>query len=81
MTVAERTSPLPAAQTAGRPSTRRFFQRYGTLLILLGLCLVFTVIGLLIVIAGAISVRIAPGLAPWTGALGRSRAQAPSLER
>jgi ribose/xylose/arabinose/galactoside ABC-type transport system permease subunit len=45
MTVAERASTLSAARTAGRPSSRRFFQRYGTLLILLGLCLVFTVIG------------------------------------
>lgn len=45
MTVAERASTLPAAHPSGRPSTRRFFQRYGTLLILLGLCLVFTVIG------------------------------------
>jgi ribose/xylose/arabinose/galactoside ABC-type transport system permease subunit len=45
MTVAVRTPTLPAAETRGRPSLQRFFQRYGTLLILLGLCLVFTVIG------------------------------------
>src|SRR6202158_5340165 len=45
MTVAERAATLPATQPSGRASSRRFFQRYGTLLILLGLCLVFTVIG------------------------------------
>src|ERR1700682_131547 len=45
MTVAEHVPAVPATRTARQPSSRRFFQRYGTLLILLGLCLVFTVIG------------------------------------
>src|SRR3981189_1779322 len=45
MTVAERAPRTPIPPSAGRQSGPRFFQRYGTLLILLGLCLVFTVIG------------------------------------
>jgi ribose/xylose/arabinose/galactoside ABC-type transport system permease subunit len=45
MTVAERAPTLPAAHGPRPSSSRRFFQRYGTLLILLGLCLVFTIIG------------------------------------
>jgi hypothetical protein len=38
-------------------------------------------IGLLIVIAGAISLRIAPGQPPWQRVPGPSREQVPSLER
>jgi ribose transport system permease protein len=45
MALAEKAPALRAPRLAPPPSTRRFFQRYGTLLILLGLCLVFTVIG------------------------------------
>ena len=45
MALAETAPVLRVPRRARPPSTRRFFQRYGTLLILLGLCLVFTVIG------------------------------------
>ncbi len=45
MALAETAPVLRVPRPARPPSTRRFFQRYGTLLILLGLCLVFTVIG------------------------------------
>ncbi len=45
MTVAEQVASAPPARAASRATGRRFFQRYGTLLILLGLCLVFTIIG------------------------------------
>src|ERR1700716_2126009 len=45
MTVVEQVASTPAPRVRARWSSRRFFQRYGTLLILLGLCLVFTVIG------------------------------------
>ena len=38
-------------------------------------------IGLLIVIAGGISLRIAPGQAPWNNVPGRPRGQVRSLER
>jgi ribose transport system permease protein len=45
MALAETAPVLRVPRPARPPSTRRFFQRYGTLLILLGLCLVFTIIG------------------------------------
>jgi ribose/xylose/arabinose/galactoside ABC-type transport system permease subunit len=45
MTVADRPAAPSRSPTAARRSPRRFLQRYGTLLILLGLSLVFTVIG------------------------------------
>src|SRR5437870_5665253 len=45
MALAEQAPPLRAPRLAAPRSTSRFFQRYATLLILLGLCLVFTVIG------------------------------------
>src|SRR5438067_841038 len=45
MALAEQAPPLRAPRLAPPRSTSRFFQRYATLLILLGLCLVFTVIG------------------------------------
>src|SRR3977135_3133543 len=45
MALAETAPVLRVPRPARSPSSRRFFQRYGTLLILLGLCLVFTIIG------------------------------------
>jgi ribose/xylose/arabinose/galactoside ABC-type transport system permease subunit len=45
VTTAERVPTLVAAPPARRRPGQRFFQRYGTLLILLGLCVVFSVIG------------------------------------
>ena len=45
MALAEQAPPVRAPRLAAPRSTSRFFQRYATLLILLGLCLVFTVIG------------------------------------
>jgi ribose/xylose/arabinose/galactoside ABC-type transport system permease subunit len=45
VTTAERAATLAAAPTLRRRPGQRFVQRYGTLLILLGLCVVFSVIG------------------------------------
>src|SRR5438067_13855009 len=45
MALAEQAPPVRAPRLAAPRSTSRFFQRYATLLILLGLCLVFTVVG------------------------------------
>src|SRR5579859_3629806 len=52
----------------------------GGLADIIGVDRTLMLIGLLIVVAGAISVRIAPGLPPWTAAPGRARAGSASLE-
>src|SRR5579859_863423 len=52
----------------------------GGLADVIGVDKTLVLIGLLIVVAGAISVRIAPGLPPWTAAPGRARAGSASLE-